>query len=394
MNPIHYSSLQIVGIIGILIYSIILFLSIFILLSRKFSKQQYISQVFYLSSILMSLLEYPRFIQFITENQYTSKVAYAFHIISSYLFFTMFTIVCYQWSSLLDLDSYSKSLYNKPSLLIANLAFLCNDLQAIIYLGSTNGSLMDFFESIDYGIYTIIDGIRNLVYSSILTYYGVILISRFWHYSTTYTEWDSQNTLNTLSTNEENEPCPTIKFKFMSKYKTPRKAFMNAVFKITIILSISTICFILRITMLITKLIFLHSTNSITYQNLYSVSWFIFADFIPRSLPMIIIMTLMNKARDNETTDEKSFYEVSESITHDDFVQQKSFTRDSMIIEESKESDKDIPTLVKDLWKRSPSSNSYISTSRESSIDRILEEDLVLSSLHEPLTIQASRYFR
>ena len=75
--------------------------------------------------------------------------------------------------------------------------------------------------------------------------------------------------------------------------------FGTALTRLTIVLSIATICFVIRISMLILKMAAFHSNTTISTPSapLFGFVWFCASDFIPRCLPSFAFVYLMRGRR-------------------------------------------------------------------------------------------------
>lgn len=164
---------RLVGIIGLVLSCII---AVCCILGYKHAKPP-IPRYFFLSLLAMSLLEAPRYVQFIVTRDYRNTVCYGFHILAGYAFFLCLTLVCLMWGGLLELGTYSTVLYSKRGLMIANFLFFVIVMVAtIVCFDSKN--LFSYFDSKYYTFYTLTEMVINFVYSVLIAYYGVRLIVR------------------------------------------------------------------------------------------------------------------------------------------------------------------------------------------------------------------------
>ena len=165
----------VVGVVGTCLYSLLALSAAPLLLLRVTNAT---SKKFFMCILAMCLLELPRYLDIAITAEYSSTIAYSIHLMAASFFFAAFSFVCYQWSGLLQLGSYSRAVYSRRSLLIVNAVFSANDLFTACMCG-TSSSLNDYFDSTSYEVYVLIEAIRNLVYSSFLLYFGLRLILRF-----------------------------------------------------------------------------------------------------------------------------------------------------------------------------------------------------------------------
>lgn len=262
------------GVFGIFIYGVILYLSVSSAMVGFKSKS---TKRFFGSIILMSLLELPRYFALAIDRSYTSRTCYCFHLIAGIFFFLGFSIVCRQWSGLLQLGSYFRMVYGYHGLIVSNVSFAIVDFVAVGICASS-ASLSGFFSSIPYLVITFIEGFRNIVYSAFLSYYGLKLVRRFWRFSRL--ERQLTRRYCCLRVNDD-------------------QVFTKVVLRLTSVLVLTTICFLFRVTMLTAKMAELQSDQELTTPDftLFGFLWFSCADFIPRALPSLAFIFLMRTKR-------------------------------------------------------------------------------------------------
>lgn len=261
------------GTVGICVYSLILYLSI---ASAWVGFKSKSTRRFFGSIGIMALLELPRYFDMAVDGTYNSRVCYSFHIVAGVFFFLAFSIVCRQWSGLLQLGSYSRMVYGYNGLVISNVSFAIADFIAIIFC-LTSRSLDGFFFSMAFVVITFIEGLRNCVYSGFLSYYGLKLVRRFWHFSR-------------LERQVSRRYCC---------YIADDQVFTRVVLRLTSVLVLTTLCFLCRMTMLVAKMAELHSPKELTTPafTLFGFWWFVFSDFLPRALPSLAFIFLMRTKR-------------------------------------------------------------------------------------------------
>lgn len=271
------------GIIGIFIYAAIVYYSI---QSVRLGIKSKSTKRFFFLVIVMALFEIPRFSAMAIEADYISTGAYCCHIMAGTFFFIAFSIVCRQWSGLLQLGSYFRAVYGRHGLILANIVFAIVDFLAMIDCAMSE-DLSAYFNSAAFVVITFIEGVRNCVYSVFLAYYGVKLVRRFWHFSRI--ERQAAVHKNIFS---------YIEF-WTTSVGTENAVFTNVVLRMTSVLILSSVCFIMRVCMLIAKMAAVHSSDPITTPSfaLFGFLWFCCADFIPRSLPALAFIFLMRTKR-------------------------------------------------------------------------------------------------
>jgi hypothetical protein len=264
------SQFIVTGIVGLCLYVLILYLSTRSIIDGFKSKS---TKRFFLSISLMSLLELPRFFALAITGQYTSKTCYCFHMMAGIFFFLGFSIVCRQWSGLLQLGTYFRMVYGYHGLIVFNVVFAVIDFIGMIFCARSI-SLEAFFDSLPFVVITLIEAIRNLIYSSFLSYYGLRLVRRFWHFSRLERQTN------------RNWSCCSFSHEHV---------FTKVVFRLTTVLLLTTMCFIFRLTMLSVKMAELHTEEVFTSPifPIFGLLWFTFSDFIPRALPSLAFIFLM-----------------------------------------------------------------------------------------------------
>lgn len=286
----------VVGAVGICLYVSLALLAGFLLYKRVKNKT---SKKFFVCVIIMSICELPRYFDILCTARYSNTYAYSIHLMAATFCFAAFSIVCYQWAGLLELGTYTRKVYSAPALIAVNALFTANDLLAATFC-ATASSLNAYFVSTSYEVYILTEAARNLVYSAFLSYYGVRLISRFWHFS----QIDGRNKNNLDRTNVYACICCEWLWNALAlqgtKDTSPSNVFITAVVRLTIVLLISTCCFTLRIIMLLLKVVALHDHSfhvTSTYFTLFGLCWYTLTDFIPRVIPNFVFMLLMQTNR-------------------------------------------------------------------------------------------------
>lgn len=309
------------GIVGACLYIIIIILScrtLYIGIKSRTSRR------FFAIIIAMAICELPRYFDLIIREVYNSKLFYCLHICGTAFFFVSFSIVCHQWSGLLRMGSYSRILYGSQGLIVVNIVFGIVDILGIIACSRAT-SLKAFFYSYQFQIFTLVEAFKNVVYSSLLAFYGLKLVRRFWHYSS---------------------------IERISPSSFDNSIFMEAVIRLTVVLIVSTICFLLRVCMLGTKIIALESSRPITTPTftLFGVAWFFCSDFIPRSVPSFAFITLMQTRRISK--DSRRLHQLQVQQEDDfQFVRLAGCDDDCIILDGKSDHPVDYPT--------SPGNNDY-----------------------------------
>mmetsp|Transcript_11281 Transcript_11281/g.18469 ORF Transcript_11281/g.18469 Transcript_11281/m.18469 type:complete len:350 (-) Transcript_11281:139-1188(-) len=305
--PLHGEYIA-VGVLGILLYSSILLSSVTAL---SLGIKSNVTKLFFVCFILVAIFEYPRYFSLAIDGSYTSKTAYCFHIFAGNFFFVSFSIVCYQWSTLLEVGTYLSFFYRKNALIVANIVFILVDVISIASC-ATAKSLEAFFDSDAYIAFQSIEGAKNVLYGGVLSYFGAMLILKVWNYSQDERKevsvWSEVvrffDCCSSVLDDEEDEDDTLAETENPEANLTSRPTetvFLVVVIRLTYVLTVSTICFSLRVIFLVIKLSELQTKKNLTGENfaMYGVLWFCLSDFIPRVIPSLSFMYLMRTKRPN-----------------------------------------------------------------------------------------------
>ena len=100
-----------IGIIGMFLYSVLICLSSLSLMRLLSLSKSKSTKRFFTCIIIMSVCELPRYTVMVITRSYSSEITYCFHIVAGFFFFLAFSIVCQQWSGLLQLGTYFSVVY-------------------------------------------------------------------------------------------------------------------------------------------------------------------------------------------------------------------------------------------------------------------------------------------
>lgn len=164
---------HVTGVFGTAIFVVVLLTALRGLLLT--SKTHVHLRLFFLAIFITAACEIPRYLMFAIEGKYTSRVAYAFHMLAGLFYFFALSIVCYMWSCIVDLGTLSSLLYSKNGLVGANI-FLGSILIYACVACLTASSLSDFFHSDLFILFVAQEIVQSLLYTAGLTLYGVSMI--------------------------------------------------------------------------------------------------------------------------------------------------------------------------------------------------------------------------
>lgn len=308
-----------VGIIGIILYLFVFGGSIYLFISGMKSNSSLMKQLFFTMLMVMSVMEMPRYFNLALYDSYTSQSAYCCHIIAGIFFFAAFSILCHQWCTLLQAgDSFIFAVvYGKYGLLISNIGFALDDVVTIV-ICLQYGSLDDFFHSNDFYVFTLVEGVRNILYSSFLSYFGIMLVRRLWRLDSIQRQASlaARGSYN----NEVESAFWLINFwKYANKLTedSPENVFALKVFRVTAVLTLCSVCFIVRVSMLVVKLVTL-DYNTVPTFSLFGILWFTLADFIPRVVPSIAMMKIASSTNNTNNSEGENNNNSNYEQTHED----------------------------------------------------------------------------
>jgi hypothetical protein len=324
----------ITGLFGSALY---IFLATIILYAYLKNPKNKFSKYFFILMFFVCLFEIPRFLSIALTTDYQSKSFYILHIFTSILFFGSFTLVCLQWSTLLRLGTYIRIIYSFKGVLISNILFALFDLIAMI-LCATSSSLQTYFRSTFFQWFTFVDTFKNLFYSSLLFFYGLKLIIKFYKYNSlemSYNLFQSDlppPPLSSSATSTPSIPSATstnrkeLGYTTTNNYGQRKTAFGIALKKLIIVLFLVTLCFLVRVMMLIVKVIALQGDRLVSSPTvpLFGFIWFTLSDWIPRCLPSFAFVYLMNIKRGTVRRGGGGAGGTTEGLLKGDFLRQSS----------------------------------------------------------------------
>jgi hypothetical protein len=166
-----------VGWIGTSIFSLLTLLS---LLGCYHSPNVLLTRLFFLSTLLSTSLDLPRYIFLIIDQEYISTTGYACHILSNYFFFLSLTLVCVVWAHLLQYSSSSQStafIYRGQGVITTNVILAIISIITFAYAIKST-SLENFLSSTIYYIYIFIEVLEDVFYSVAVAFFGIKLVFR------------------------------------------------------------------------------------------------------------------------------------------------------------------------------------------------------------------------
>jgi hypothetical protein len=310
-----------VGVVGILLYSLVFFCAV---TSLWRPAQNWTVKLFFALLLVMAALEIPRYAEIAVTSSYVSQPSYALHILAGSVFFGAFGIVCYQWGKLLEIGGsfMSRAVLSVKSLFVAVGVFTVVDIIAVGLCVSAP-DLRTFFDSPSFVSITVVEAVKNLVYSTLLMGSGIRLVRKLWHYSNDErqhtTLWAVVKNSVLWSGSEHGHSAPLAQHSCEEEetkeldieadvvpQHAPASAdpdqgtmLLSAVVRITWVLALTSVCFALRISMMVVKIVALYTDAPVTTRSftLFGFAWMLLADFIPRVVPSLFLILLMRNKR-------------------------------------------------------------------------------------------------
>jgi hypothetical protein len=261
---------------------------------------------FYVAIAMCGIFELPRFYAIAVTGKYHCQACYSMHLLGGAFFFVAYSIVAYQWSGVLVFTTYAHNIFNIRGLLVLNVVFGIMDIISAA-MCSEAASLHDYFASNFYLVQTLLEAIKNLLFSLTLFYFGVKLTNKFRNFSDVQKR-DAQASLEQkingmpsdnigaglLAGNEMSSigaPTRPTTATGIASGEAPGAFFGSALIRLSIVLGVLTACFIIRVCMLGLKIAAIKNHQPYTNSTfgLYGFLWFLFTDFIPRALPCIVL---------------------------------------------------------------------------------------------------------
>jgi hypothetical protein len=184
----------IVGYYGTSLFSI---LSIGALFGLYRAPSVLLTKLFFFSIFLSSVLDLPRYILMVLQEEYQSTEGFASHVISNYCFFLSLTLVCVVWAHLLESGTYSGFFFKGYGAVVTNSILVIVSLVTFSYSVDAN-SLKSFLKSDIYYTYIFFEVTENLFYSLVVAFLGLNLVYRleslfvlslFYQVSKLYIKW-------------------------------------------------------------------------------------------------------------------------------------------------------------------------------------------------------------
>ena len=261
---------RIVGVTGVILFCIVLVLVSFAVGSAK---NKY-SKVLFTCSIIVALLELPRYIALIIQEAYKNKLCYIMHMWGSVFFFLVFSFACFLLHDAIDMSRTTSPLAAsiiKPStfseMLIFDRRYLVsfNGLFALVVLVTSidcamSRSLFDFFRNSGmYVVLTIVEVLKNIAFGVMIVVYGGRLRSRISRFATSGTcsgsssSSSSSTALNRHTANTDTAAAAAVQAR--SDEDLNRKL-RYVIQKLLTVMTVCNACFALRTVLLLVKVLF------------------------------------------------------------------------------------------------------------------------------------------
>ncbi|GAB5364695.1 hypothetical protein AAMO2058_000991900 [Amorphochlora amoebiformis] len=253
------------GIAGIVLFTIVLLVSIlaiFRLPLLEKGKWFEPKQNYFWFVAFTCILDVPRYWMMALDDTYTcsSKTwTYSLHLLGNAAFFSSYSIICAMWQ---DSVGAGKKifLFTKPVLAFLNVLFL---LLCIVGAGLcvTYPTIIAFFTSVFYSIYTIISAGKNVFFFSMIVWSGYSILK------------------------------PLQEARAHGHDEMLNERFRSIMIKLLSLMVVCAITGTLRFLMLLTKIAILHQKFS--GRGYTGPFWWLLSDFIPRIIPTVSFMIIM-----------------------------------------------------------------------------------------------------
>mmetsp|Transcript_28173 Transcript_28173/g.45848 ORF Transcript_28173/g.45848 Transcript_28173/m.45848 type:complete len:251 (+) Transcript_28173:560-1312(+) len=212
----------------------------------------------------MCALELPRYCIMALEDEYKCSAKtwiYSLHMIANAVFFCSYSIICSLWQDSVGASS-KVALFRAPVLILLNGSFfvLCA-VGFVLCLRAKD--MFEFFKTDFYAVYTVIDAGKNLLFFSMISYSGYMILKPL---------WDHRSRTDSID-------------------ETTEHRFKSIMIKLELLLLACFISSMLRFGMLIYKVTILDAGVSGSWYT--GPVWWLLSDFIPRLLPSVGFMTIM-----------------------------------------------------------------------------------------------------
>ena len=306
------------GAVGVMLFVLLMIFSAastFIWNIRNMTNKAFFAAVF-----LMALFELPRYAMMSDSGTYISQGAYGCHVLAGVFFFLSYSCVAYQWVGILNMAGVFGAIYSPQGLFVINAIFALLDLiSASICFDSNN--LEAFFTSDFFIAVTTMETLKNLVFSVVLLYFGLKLVLRFRNYTSSSSSTAVTNSrlpTGIMMSNVNKKGSLLTKDSMQSGSHDDANMgnsdrsvdfFERALVRINVVLIIATICFTIRIVMLICKMVAFHDNVIVTSPGfpLFGFGWFFFSDFVPRLVPTSAFILAMVFSHRHTEADKQYF---------------------------------------------------------------------------------------
>jgi len=229
--------------------------------------------------------------------------------------------------NILAVSTYFDYFYSERGLIASNVLFDIIDIIALSYC-ATRHDLPTYFDSTEYLAFNTIEGLKNVVYFSVVFYHGVLVVLKLWNHSyeermrgwsvskVVYNYFDSfKKTSGSSYDDFETSSGPP---KSHSVNDKDTAVFLIVVVRLTIVLALCFLCFSLRLAMEVVKIMYSRNPRGITTKSFThnGVAWFFCSDFIPRVIPSLTFMYLMRKKNQSSSTHDAVEFQETENALH------------------------------------------------------------------------------
>jgi hypothetical protein len=263
-----------IGVTGLILFCILFSSAV---VSLKCAKNKYSWRMF-ACSIVVTLLEIPRYLALIVQRAYVNRGTYILHMWASVAFFAAFTCVIYIMHDAVDLSHahspltvmitsptslLDRMVIDKTSLIVVNFLFAALTFAACISCATYSNLENYFHHSIVYRLLTLADMIKNLIVAAAFLFYGCRLKKRINAFYDTFG-------INPTAGGSVTELDLLMKLR-------------KVVQRLLIVMALCLTSFLLRTAMLTVKGVCIEEEScNLKFLPNYGMLWWTLSDFIPR----------------------------------------------------------------------------------------------------------------
>lgn len=248
----------VVGVFGVVLYGS-LATGIATMMSQRLVPKRSWARLFHPLALTVCLCEIPRYVMLIVLGRYTCRWAYALHLLGTWVYFTCLSVLVYSVSSVVGVNTENE-IRCLQVLKASNIFFFFAMLGAVFVCFTVGDGLKAYFATIYYAVYSITDVLKNLVLETVVFVAARTRLLAVKSYARSMQSAVLERQLSNL---------------------------LRA-------LKVCCLAFALRAIMIVVKLYEIHVQGGSSFGKLqlYGIWWDIFADFVPRTAPILAFLAI------------------------------------------------------------------------------------------------------